>query len=165
MTSATIGKTQNPCQGIYPVNSENPVILSKLMIATRLLIFISTFCCFAGIGNAQLHIRVNQLGFAPDSPKSAIVFSPAPVPTGFQIINATTNAVVFKGQVRPLTGAWGEFDHHAELDFTSLTAEGSYVIEIGPSRSRKFTISRTINDLECTARVHATAALRLQPTR
>ena len=112
----------------------------------RLLItFIALLTSF-NTASAQLHIRVNQLGFARTSPKSAIVFSHAPIPTDFRIVNAKTRATVFKGQLKPVTGSWGEFDHHAELDFTSLAARGSYVIEIGAARSSKFTISRTINN-------------------
>jgi hypothetical protein len=114
------------------------------MSATRLLIFICVLCCFARIANAQPYIRINQLGFAPDSPKSAIVFSGAPLPTDFRIVNATNSAIVFKGQVRPVTGAWGEFDHHAELDFSSFTSTGAYLIEIGSARSPKFTIGHII---------------------
>jgi hypothetical protein len=54
-------------------------------------------------------------------------------------------AVVFKGKLKPINGSWGEFTHHAELDFTSFTSEGSYLIEVGPTRSSKFTISRRID--------------------
>lgn len=116
------------------------------MIPTRfLIVFIYLFFLFSH-ASAQIHIRINQLGFVPDSPKSAIAFSATPLPTDFRIVNTTTSAVVFKGQVRPLSGSWGEFDHHADLDFTSLTTQGTYLIEIGSARSSKFTINRTIDN-------------------
>ncbi|HSD45878.1 MAG TPA: glycoside hydrolase family 9 protein, partial [Pyrinomonadaceae bacterium] len=41
--------------------------------------------------------------------------------------------------------SWGEFNHHAELDFTSLRTEGSYVIEVGSSLSPRFYIGRNID--------------------
>lgn len=112
----------------------------------RFLIGFSLLSILFANTNAQVHIRQNQLGFAPNVTKSAIVFSHHPLPTDFRVLNATTNAVIFKGHISPITGSWGEFAHHAELDFTSFNSEGSYVIEVGSVRSLKFTISRTINN-------------------
>ena len=111
------------------------------MLATRLL----TAFLILGHANAQPQIRLNQLGFSPHTPKSAIIFSHDPLPEEFRILGAG-GAVVFKGQLNPITGVWGEFNHHAELDFSSLTSEGSYLIEVGSTRSSKFTVSRTINN-------------------
>ncbi len=116
------------------------------MTPTRfIIIFIFLFFIFDHAG-AQIHVRVNQLGFAPNAPKSAIAFSATPLPTEFRIINTTSNTVVFKGQLRPVPGAWGEFKHHADLDFTSFTVEGTYLIEVGSTRSPRFAVSRTIDN-------------------
>ena len=96
--------------------------------------------------NTDIQIRFNQLGFAPAGIKTAIAFSREPLPEEFRLINTATGAIVFKGNVTPITGSWGEFNHHAELDFTSFRSEGTYVIELGSTRSRQFTINRTINN-------------------
>ncbi len=92
------------------------------------------------------YIRFNQLGFAPPDIKTAIAFAREPLAQEFRLVNVTTGAVVFKGNVTPVTGSWGEFNHHAELDFTSFNSEGTYVIELGSTRSRQFRINRTINN-------------------
>jgi len=95
--------------------------------------------------NTEIYIRINQLGFAPADIKSAIAFSREPLAQEFSVVNVNTDAVVFTRKVTPVAGSWGEFNHHAELDFTSLRAEGAYVIELGSVRSPQFTISRTVN--------------------
>ena len=94
--------------------------------------------------NTQLYIRLNQLGFAPNNEKSAIIFSQERLPDQFKVVSVTTGAVVLTGKINPIAGSWGQFDHHGEIDFTSFNTEGSYAIEIGSVRSQKFTISRNI---------------------
>ena len=90
-------------------------------------------------------IVVNQLGFAPGDPKSAMIFSREPIPAEFRIVNASSGVTVFGGKTKPIAGSWGEFDHHAELDFSAFNSEGTYIIEVGGTRSRQFKISRTVN--------------------
>jgi len=89
-------------------------------------------------------IVLNQLGFAPGDPKSAMIFSRDPLLTEFRILNAN-GVTVLTGKTKPVAGSWGEFDYHAELDFSTLNSEGSYIIEAGGTRSREFKISRTVN--------------------
>jgi len=90
-------------------------------------------------------IRLNQLGFEPIDHKSAMVFGHESLPATFRVVSASTGATVLTGTVKPVTGSWGEFEHHAELDFSTLKSEGTYIIEIGSERSPQFKISRTIN--------------------
>ena len=109
--------------------------------------FILVFLIFSRIHAApdtQLYIRLNQLGFGPGQPKSAIVFSSEPLPADFQVLN-TAGLTVFTGKVNVMAGAWGKFDHHGEIDFSAFRQEGSYVVEVGSARSARFRISRTIN--------------------
>ena len=115
------------------------------MLPTRLLTAFCISIFFLAGANAQPHIRLNQLGFAPNAPKSALVFSNDPLPDEFRIV-AANGSIIFKGRPNPSAGSWGEFNHHADLDFSSFNSEGSYLIEIGSARSAKFTISCTINN-------------------
>jgi hypothetical protein len=115
------------------------------MLATRPLLAFTFLFLILGHANAQTHIRLNQLGFAPHAPKSAIIFSHDPLPQDFRIVTVA-GTEVFKGKLKPITGSWSEFTHHAELDFISFTSEGSYLLEAGATRSSKFTINRTINN-------------------
>jgi hypothetical protein len=94
---------------------------------------------------AQLYIRVNQLGFAPDEVKTAVAFAREPVPAEFRVLNASTGAVVFTGKPVPVAGRWGEFEHHAELNFSSLRTEAAYIIALGSTRSPQFSITRKIH--------------------
>jgi hypothetical protein len=89
----------------------------------------------------QLFIRVNQLGFTPGGAKTAVVFGREPLPAEFRIVNAVSGAQVFKGRVEPISGAWGQFERHAQLNFTTLAIEGRYVIEVGSARSQPFLVA------------------------
>src|SRR5687768_121628 len=88
----------------------------------------------------QLYIRVNQIGFSLGGSKTAVIFGNEPLPSEFRVVNAESGAQVYKGTVDALTGGWGQFARHGELDFTRLAIEGRYVIEVGSARSRTFTI-------------------------
>ena len=118
--------------------------VAKMPVKTFLILVLSASICVASASN-QRHIRVNQLGFATSDVKTAVIFGSDSLPPDFRIVNATTGAEVFKGKMNPISGSWGQFDHHGELDFSALRLEGSYVIEVAFTRSQKFTISRTIN--------------------
>lgn len=89
------------------------------------------------LSNEQVYVRLNQLGFAPRDVKTAVAFSLAALPESFQVVEAATNKVAFEGRTRPTTGGWGQFDHHAELNFTSLQHEGVYFIRLGAISSAR----------------------------
>jgi endoglucanase len=93
--------------------------------------------------DAQQYLRLNQLGFAPDQPKSAIVFSHEPLPSEFQIVNG--GAVVFTGTVKGIDGSWGQFNHYGELNFSSFRAAGTFTIKVGAVVSSQFTINSAVN--------------------
>jgi len=93
----------------------------------------------------RLYIRINQLGFGPYEIKNALVFSRGSLPHEFRIVNVATGAVVFKGRIKSIAGAWGQFEHHGEIDFSFFNDEGTYVVEVEGANSPKFRISRTIN--------------------
>ena len=93
----------------------------------------------------QLYVRINQLGYRPADVKNAVVFGRQSLPEEFRLLNAATGTVALKGKITPISGTWGEFDRHGEIDFSAFSSEGSYVLEVGAARSAKFTISRTIN--------------------
>ena len=85
----------------------------------------------SGLKAEQVYVRINQLGFAPRDVKTAVAFSRVPLPDAYQVVDADTNQVVFSGRTTPVPGAWGEFEHHAELNFTALRKEGTYSIKLG----------------------------------
>jgi hypothetical protein len=73
-----------------------------------------------------------------------VVFGSQSLPADFRVLNADSGAPIFKGKVELLAGAWGQFDHHGLLDFTALTVEGHYVLEVGSTRSRPFVIAARV---------------------
>src|SRR6185436_7718341 len=84
---------------------------------------------------ADTYIRVNQLGYAPESVKNAIAFSRSELPQDFQIIDSATQKAAFAGKTRAINERWGEFAHHAGLDFSHLEKTGEYFIRLGEIKS------------------------------
>jgi hypothetical protein len=89
-------------------------------------------------------IRVNQVGFAPSDVKTAIAVTPQSLPEQFHVMNIKTGVVVFRGDVKPIPEPWGQFNVHGEVDFSSVSQEGDYIVAVG-DWSTYFRISRTAN--------------------
>lgn len=122
----------------------NPVIDR---LRTRLLFVSLLFCVFATAitAEANTYVRINQLGFEPTGSKIAVAFSSELLPDHFEIRVAKTSKVVFNGKVKQVSGRWGEFDHHVELNFSSFTRQGQFFVEIGSAKSPIFSIHPNIN--------------------
>ncbi len=88
----------------------------------------------------QIYIRVNQVGYNPLDVKTCVVFSGSALPPKFEVVDAATGRVAFEGSARQLSGRWGEFDHHAELDFTPLQKPGRYFLRLAAHTSPGFEI-------------------------
>jgi hypothetical protein len=91
---------------------------------------------------ADLFLRVSQVGYTPSDPKIGMVFSDTELAEVFEVIDALTHENVFAGKARSLPGQrWGRFDHHAELDFTPIKQPGTYVVQMAAAKSFPFSIS------------------------
>lgn len=97
----------------------------------------------ATTARADVFVRASQVGYTPDGPKVGMVLADAPlVETAFAVIDAETGATVFEGDATPLPGErWGRHDHHAELDFSEFREPGTYLLQVGETRSLPFTIA------------------------
>ena len=93
---------------------------------------------------ATLFVRINQLGYDSADPKIAIAFGRNALPQKFSIVDAQTNVSRFSGSTKPIAGRWGQYDYHAELDFTPLQSAGNYFVQIGETRSRTFKINASL---------------------
>lgn len=91
----------------------------------------------------EIFVRLNQLGYRPQDPKSAVAFSRSPLPSKFTIFNARTSQAVFEGASKLLAGRWGQFDYHVEIDFSSLRQTGRFFIQIGATQSKQFEIGES----------------------
>lgn len=90
--------------------------------------------------DGESFLRVNQVGYRPADAKIAIALGRESLPANFQVIDAATQKVALERNSRPLAGVWGQFPHHAELDFSSLDKEGEYFIRFGNAESPRFQI-------------------------
>ena len=95
-------------------------------------------------GNArsesESYVRINQVGYRPGDVKIAIALGSAELPGAFQILDAATQAVVFEGRSHLMAEKWGEFTHHAELDFSTFNQSGAFKVRIGSGESPPFRI-------------------------
>lgn len=96
-------------------------------------------------------IRINQIGYLPDASKVAVYVSNDETPhqiTSFKVIDSATGATVYTsqpGDVRA-TGRMGELKTTVRLDFSKLTAEGSYIIQAAGASSDIVNISTRAYD-------------------
>ena len=99
----------------------NPVVMKKLVV----LLFISII--FVSHVNGQGEIKLNQVGFYPDSPKIAIV--PAGVDGLFRVVDAESGEMVYEAHLaEPLYWEFSGEDVSI-ADFSELTMPGRYRLE------------------------------------
>ena len=114
-------------------------VLRCLAFAATLLVLV---CALQSAAADEVFIRANQIGYGTRATKVAIAFSKSALAKTFSVLDADTQRTAFGGKARPLAGvAWGQFEHHAELDFTLFTKSGRYILRVGEARSFPFTIN------------------------
>src|SRR5262249_12330579 len=100
------------------------------------------------LDTGEIFIRANQLGYLPDEPKVALAFSKAKLPDSFTVVPVEEGKPafgVYEGKLHRLTNSsWGQFENHAELDFSKLNIPGNYFLKIGDSKSLPFSIGEDI---------------------
>src|ERR1700735_3013444 len=91
---------------------------------------------------AAPQIRLNQVGYQPDAPKSAYVMLPARVASvPFTVINAN-GKVVYRGVSRDDVGSWNAgYKAVYLLSFTGLRQCGSYRVRVGATTSPAFKVA------------------------
>ena len=89
----------------------------------------------ADTGNPQ--IKVDQVGYLPESAKLAVVASPA---TTFEVKRASDNATVFKGELGPANVDADTGDSVQIADFSKLRETGTYYLGV-PRVGRSWTFS------------------------
>ena len=93
---------------------------------------------------SKIYLRVNQLGYHPKETKTAIMFSHAPVRDRVLLVPADQGKAVTAIRPRRIKReGWGRFEFYYEVDFTEVSAEGSYYLETERTkvRSHRFRIS------------------------
>jgi endoglucanase len=90
----------------------------------------------------EVFLRANQLGYEPGALKIALAFSKGEFPRYFSLLSADNQQIVHEGRPRPIPSSkWGQFERHAELDFSSFKTRGRYLIKMGDATSLPFSIA------------------------
>ncbi len=98
-----------------------------------------------GASGEEVYLRYNQVGYRSSDIKSAVAFSKTKLPDSFDVINDATQKVIFHGDSKTLRGQrWGQFDYHAELDFSQMKQPGTYHLAMGKAKSPSFTIAADV---------------------
>lgn len=117
---------------------------SRILIITILLISgtINNFSQAQRLSrDYNVELLINHAGYLPNSSK--VVSAPGVKSRSFQVIEITSNKVVFNGSLKPAPADFGEY---STGDFSSVTSEGLYYILSDTLRSFPFRISKTVYD-------------------
>lgn len=96
-----------------------------------------------GQGVSDSWVRVNQLGYALQGPKVAVLGSKSShsIPASFDLVSVQSASVVLRKKTGKDFGPYGPFVHTARLDFSEYKTPGEYYVQAGPARSPVFQIS------------------------
>lgn len=114
-------------------------MLIKLIILFLHLFFIQSFA------QVDSWIRVNQLGYLPNTPKVAVLISKKNILLKeFFIKEVKTEKIVYTSKSIQAFGSAWNFNSNFRLDFSSFKDEGTYYIECDNVRSKDFKIAEEV---------------------
>lgn len=119
-------------------------VASSVLIGVATVISSSFVSAQNNLGNEN--IRLNQIGYYPNGPKSAVVVNSSAAK--FSVISAkNTKDTVFSGSLKK-SGVWPYSNEETSLaDFSSVKKEGSYVVYVkGLGNSYPFDIKNNVNE-------------------
>lgn len=119
------------------------------MIRFRFAAFLSVLLvCWCGIAGAAAYVRVNQVGYPTSQPKRAVLMSSLPE-TGATFTVLSGSTPVFTAPIGAKLKKWnGGYKYTYALDFSTLTAAGTYTISVSgpvPATSPPFQIDSGAN--------------------
>lgn len=105
-------------------------------------------CITAGIRSAfpqSSRIRINQLGYTPNSIKVAVWGGKeSPAFKSWQLVDAASKKVVFKAKIPKRSGPYGPFTATLRLNFSSFRQPGRYYLQAGNTVSPEFEIGKEV---------------------
>lgn len=112
----------------------------------NILIILLTVCFTAAFGQVQSWIRINQLGYTPQSKKVAVwVTKDNRNIKKFAVVDNKTQKAVFTSKAGQDFGAYGPFSNGNRLDFSKLNKSGEYYIKAEDgSKSPVFKIGQDV---------------------
>jgi endoglucanase len=116
------------------------------------LIFIVILFCFCSsilysgnVDDGQTWIRINQLGYLPNSIKVAVLVSKSDVAVNeFEIVDADSNEVQVVSKKVKAKNAYGPFTSTFRLDFSEFKKQGIYYVKVGSIKSPQFRINSNV---------------------
>jgi len=106
-----------------------------------IFIILSAFVFFNTKAADDSWIRINQLGYTPEGIKVAVwVSKSAGNIRDFELINANTEKVVYRGKAGRAYGAYGPFKESYRLNFSEFKSAGKFYIRAGTTKSPVFGI-------------------------
>lgn len=115
--------------------------MKKLFLSIVIMMLGATFA-FAG-----QWIRINQLGYLPESVKVAVLISEEPIDlSAFDIVNAATGKRVKSFKSVESTGKFGTMQSTYRLDFSEFEVSGEYYLKVGETTSPVFPINTSVYD-------------------
>jgi peptidoglycan/xylan/chitin deacetylase (PgdA/CDA1 family) len=117
------------------------------LIIFRSVLFV-LLCTAATLAHGQQPaswVRINQLGYAPNGPKTAVLAAKVPIQAvTFELVDITTNHTVFSGPIGRSFGSYGPFSDTRRLDFSAYKKQGRYCIKAGSTTSPVITINSQV---------------------
>lgn len=110
------------------------------------LFFIIISLFISTVAFSQSWVRINQAGYLPDDVKVAVLISLDEADGFFEVCNALTDEVVFKGKGKSGNASkWGMKKGY-RLDFSSIKESGGYYIKSNGCKSPNFRIAPDVYD-------------------
>lgn len=95
--------------------------------------------------NDSAWIRINFLGYQPGGVKVAVWCAKEQSAIGnWQLVNAKTNQIVFRGNAGKAFGAYGPFKQTYRLNFSTFKKPGKYYLQAGATKSPEFEIGENV---------------------
>src|SRR5438045_3970958 len=93
---------------------------------------VGTLFFISSITAQTAYIRVNQAGYLATDTKVGVAFSATPLKDDFDVLDATSKKVVFRGKLQSIDSqAWGsKFPYYYALDFTSVSRPGEMMLRL-----------------------------------
>ncbi|MBN1349446.1 glycoside hydrolase family 9 protein, partial [candidate division KSB1 bacterium] len=122
-----------------------PISKYTKFIAPFLLLIIA--CSGTDPKSGDTWIRINQLGYFPQSVKIAVLGSKDSIGcTEFSLSDAATGKPVWTSETIRSAGAWGPFKSTYRLDFSSFQQPGCYTLKAATAQSPPFRIAADVYD-------------------
>ena len=113
----------------------------------KFLAVVAVMLCGVSFAFAGQWIRINQLGYLPESIKVAVFISEEPVNIKkFSVVDAKTGKKVKTIKCVQSTGKYGSMNSTYRLNFTGFEKSGEYYLQAGDAKSPVFPINTSVYD-------------------